>query len=108
MTSKKPKSNWRPNRSSSGLKSRNWKPGPVEDKMKSLTEALAQETKRREAVEKMAVEAFKRRRESEAQLAKNQEAEKTLRQAMEAPEAGNERGELEAKLAENKQAQARA
>src|SRR5262249_34136399 len=39
---------------------------------KSLTEELVWETKRREAVEKLAVDAFKRRRELEEQLAKTQ------------------------------------
>ena len=39
---------------------------PVEEKIKSLTEALAFETKRREAVERLAVDSFKRRQELEA------------------------------------------
>src|SRR5207302_1488077 len=79
---------------------------PADEKIKSLTEALAQETKRREAVERMAVDAFKRRRELEAQLAKNQEAEKALQREIEAPERAKQRGKLEAELAENRQAQA--
>src|SRR5439155_8368239 len=79
---------------------------PVEEKIKTLTEALAWETKRREAVERMAVDAFKRRRELEARLAKNQEAEKALQQEMAGADRGKQRGELEARLAQNQQAQA--
>ena len=71
-----------------------------------MTEALAWETKRREAVERMAVEAFKHRRELEAKLAKNQEAEKALQREIEAPDRAKRRGELEAELAQNKQTQA--
>src|SRR6185436_6533433 len=81
--------------------------GPVDEKIKFLTEALAFETKRREAVEKMAVDAFKRRRELEAQLAKKQEAEKALQREMQTADPAKPRGELEAQLAENQQAQAK-
>jgi chromosome segregation ATPase len=79
---------------------------PVEQKIKSLTEALAFETKRREAVERLAVDAFKRRRELEAQLTKHQEAEKALRLEMEAADRTKQPAQLEAQLTENKQAQA--
>ena len=48
---------------------------PVEEKIKSLTEALAWETKRREGVERLAVDAFKRRRELEAQQKDKEPAE---------------------------------
>src|SRR5258707_13968657 len=80
---------------------------PVEEKIKSLTEALAWETRRREAVERLAVDAFKRRRELEAELAKNQEAEKALQVEMAAPDEAKRRRELGAELAENKRTQAR-
>ena len=81
--------------------------GLAEKKAKSLGEALAFETKRREAVERLAVDAFKRRRELEAQLARRQEAEKTLQGRMETSDGAKGRGELEAQLAENQQAQAK-
>src|SRR5207249_2849032 len=71
---------------------------PVEEKIKTLTEALAWETKRREAVERMAADAFKRRRELEARLAKNEEAEKAVQQAMAEkcrPRSGTERQDAE-------------
>src|SRR5213076_172374 len=67
---------------------------PVEQQIKSLTEALAWETKRREAVERLAVDAFKRRRELEAKLAKSQEAEKALQQQMAGTERPKRQGEL--------------
>jgi predicted nucleic acid-binding Zn-ribbon protein len=54
----------------------------VEQKVKSLTNALASETKRRELVERLAVDAFKRRRELETELAKKQETEKALQLQM--------------------------
>src|SRR6266704_3920629 len=78
----------------------------VEEKIKSLTEALTWETKRREAVERLAVDAFKRRRELEAKLAKNQQAEKALPQEVEASQkqpqvrAGAEQTKLEARTEE--------
>src|SRR5207249_7616502 len=78
---------------------------PVEEKIRSLTEALAFETKRREAVERMAVDAFKRRRELEAKLAKMQEAEKSLQGQIEAPDGAKRRAELETELADNKRLQ---
>ncbi len=80
---------------------------PVGEKIKSLTEALAMETKRREAVERLAVDAFKRRRELESQLAQQVAAEKKLQRELEAPDQGQPRSALEAELAENRQAQAK-
>jgi len=79
---------------------------PVEQNIQSLTEALAFETKRREAVERLAADSFKQRRELAAQLAKLQEAEKGLQRELEAPESAKRRSELEAQLEQGKQAQA--
>jgi chromosome segregation ATPase len=79
----------------------------VEEKIKSLTEALAFETKRREAVERLAVDAFRRRRELEGQLAKHQQAEQALQRQLQAPQRTQRPGELEAQLTENQQAQAK-
>ena len=79
----------------------------MEQKLRTLTEALAFETKRRGAIEKMAVESFKRCRELEGQLAKQQTAEKTLQGQLESPEGAKRRGELEAELTRNKGVQAK-
>lgn len=78
---------------------------PLGEKIKLLTEALARETKRREAVERLAVDAFKRRRELESKLATHLAAERTLQRELEAPDHGKQRIELAAELAENRQAQ---
>ena len=75
--------------------------------IESLTEALAKETKRREAVEKLAVDAFKRRRELEATLAKNQEAEKVLQLEIKTTHRAKRLDELATELEENKQTQAK-
>ena len=79
----------------------------LEQKLRNLNEALAFETKRRGAIEKMAVESFKRCRELEGQLAKQQAGEKTLQGQLEHPENAKRRGELEAELARNKEVQAK-
>ena len=78
-----------------------------EQKVKSLTEALEFETKRREAVERLAVDSFKRRRTLEFELSKTQAAEKALRLELEAGARAKRRGELKAELAENHQTQAK-
>ena len=79
---------------------------PLEQKLKNLTEALAFETKRREAVERLAVDAFKRRRELEATLAGNEQAEKALQRQMETPDGAKRRRRLEIELVKIKRAQA--
>src|SRR5262249_48183696 len=79
---------------------------PVDQQVKKLTETLAFETKRREAVERMAVDAFKLRRELEAKLQKQQEAEKAVHQQIAEAARAKKRTAWEAKLAENKQSQA--
>src|SRR5262249_26478818 len=78
----------------------------VEQKVASLTEALASEAKRREAGERLAADGLERRRDLEGQLAKSQETEERVRRDLEALERGKRRNELEAELAEHKQAQA--
>src|SRR5438876_10799698 len=78
----------------------------LEKKLNSVSEALAFETKRREAVELLAVEAFKHRRQLEAQLAKHQAAEQAVQEQMQSPEGAKRRGQLAGQLAEHQQAQA--
>src|SRR5262249_50296176 len=74
--------------------------------VESRSKELCQETKRRELVEKMAVDAIKRRRELEAELAKRQQTEQALRLEMETPVGAKGREGLEAELEENKKVQA--
>ena len=57
-------------------------------------------------MEKLAVDAFKRRRELEAQLAKHQQTEKALQREIETIGPAPRRDELETQLVQNKQAQA--
>jgi hypothetical protein len=56
----------------------------VQQQVKRLTEALAQETKRREGAEQQAGEIGQRRSELETELAQNQQAQASLRQELEA------------------------
>ena len=79
----------------------------LEQQVKKLEEALAAETKRREAIRLRAAEHALCRGELEAALAENEFTEKALQREMIASDNARRRGELEAELAENKQAQAK-
>jgi len=78
---------------------------PVEQQIKSLTEAFGVGDQTARIGGTLAVDAFKRRRELEAKLAKSQEAEKALQREMEASGRAKRRAQLEADLTENKQLQ---
>jgi len=75
-----------PTASQSQAKKLNAFQATVNEKLKYLEEALAEETKRREAVEQQAAENAKRRKELEAAIEENQRSQEWFQQLLEESE----------------------